>query len=254
MADTLSLADTLREVYAILDAGAEKLISQNLHNTPSPSDPSKPATVSCRIGCAHCCYQLTTISTPEGIVLAENILAGPRAELHGILRALHETALADCAPRVNRRNRYDSAVPCALLDLKTNTCSTYADRPGCCRFHVVVTDPVQCSGDATGPTGALDLLDIEGALWEVTAGMSQDLGVEPYVQAPIAVMVLHVLPAMFPPGPDREYVERFSDGIPSPVQWIVEHAQDLFDEEQSGEVQDPRTTERLVQIGKRVFG
>jgi Fe-S-cluster containining protein len=250
-----AIAAFMCDTYAQMDAYVDKVLA---------ADPTPASCTSCTE--AHCCSMLTTISVPEGIALAVALL--DRGDVwRAALPRLAAAAREDCAPGVDRRSRFLRRVPCGVLDPATKRCTAYDARPGCCRLHTAVTPARNCSPDApltpdasgwSRETASFDFLDLEGALWETTAGLSSEIGVPPMAQAPISLMVLLCAQVVVGgPGNDAE-LDAALRGLPEePLHWMVEHAADLHDEEQRNAEEDPRQRtkqEKLYAIGRRVFG
>ncbi len=247
------LVTDLRTVFKKIDELRDKEVASALSQHPGTS-------VSCRRGCSHCCHQLTVISVPEGILLATTVLAhtGWRTE---ILPALAAAAHADCTPKLTKRSRFRSQVPCGLLDTKTGECRAYADRPGCCRLHVVVSPVANCSleGNEHGETktAAFNMLEIEAALWEITAQMSNAVGANPVEQAPISLMTIACLLMLLPrDSADFALVRDVAKTLPSPATWIHAHVHDLHEEDEHNRVDNGANgssrVEQLHAIGRRM--
>jgi Fe-S-cluster containining protein len=261
----MKISDVMHDVYARLDSAVAKAID---HHDALPASERPPGTgeVSCRKGCSHCCGQLTMISLAEGVTIAETILTDTTRDWRTLLPALRAVAIEDCRPGLTRRSRFGVDVPCALLDANTKLCTVYESRPSCCRFLVVVTPPELCSVTANGAkTCALDLLDAEAAVWEVSSNIANDLGMQglnALAQAPISIMVLAAMGMLLEPddvdgGADLRLVLDATSGLPSPPQWMQNHIMDLGAEEDrntAGDANNAAQQERLYAIGKRVFG
>lgn len=250
----------LRAVFKLLDDATEKALAY-----VAERDGHVTSCGGCKT--AGCCYQLTTISFPEGLALADALLSDAR---HGYWRdlvpQLVRVAIEDTRPGLTRSSRMRAAVPCALLDLSgpSARCVAYDSRPGCCRFHNAVTPEVHCHPDAerlglSTKTGSIDLTEIEGALWEVTATMARDMGVGPTDQAPVSLMTLACLMIVLDARDDADgfsFISHAVEHLPSPETWMMDHAIELHAEETRHSANDAATAAhnaKLVQIAKRVF-
>ena len=280
------LGTTVRDLYAYLDKHATEAAALAAVS-------GHPVTCSACTSAA-CCKQLTTTSMPEIFVLAEALLR--RSDWRDALPRLRDAVLADCAVSphtapphaapphatpLTRRSRFLADVPCGLLDPTTKRCTVYDVRPACCRFHIIVSDPKACDAPR-GPDGkpdpsipapgtqALNLLELEAAVWELSAAIARDVGDSPYLQAPISLGVLHAVwglvnssaPGAVPvPGSvsasaeDRALVQRHVEGLPSIETWLETHWRALAAEERADTSEGSRAAaEQLYTIGHRVFG
>lgn len=255
----------LRNVYRQLDNAAQSAING--------FEQSEHRKVSCGAGCAGCCAIMTTTSMPEGLLLADDLLRSGvwRERVPALLRA----AAADCAPGVNNARRIESRVPCGLLD-DSKLCIAYASRPACCRYHVAITPAENCSADApvydpanpahNGPDpfnpgysrriGMLNLMELEGAVWQVAGAMNDALGIPRFVQAPISIVTLASLLVLLDGTEDAAWLAPQVEHLPNPDEWVRDHMMDMAAEEDARPKLDGDDyhREQLVQIGRRAFG
>jgi Fe-S-cluster containining protein len=155
--------------------------------------------VTCKRGCAHCCYQAIFATAAEAAEIyrahgatVEALLPAIRAQASAYAGLAVGTGLeqglqtgADvmaliCAPWWARHEA------CAFLDLATNECRIYASRPVACRAYQVVSDPVHC--------GTQDAHEVEIASvdkYEVAKALDWANAGQP-VAKPLAMAVLEV--------------------------------------------------------------
>jgi len=79
---------------------------------------SKLPPISCKPGCSHCCYKLATVGVPDGLMLAEAIIAKPdwRTEYLPKIRA---AALKSCEGIIEEDARFKRHIACPVLDVET---------------------------------------------------------------------------------------------------------------------------------------
>lgn len=97
--------------------------------------------LSCRVGCANCCYHPVMITAIEGALLYRHIAERGRWTPSFQQRVReHATKTRDLPMAV----WFLSAIPCPLLDDKTKKCTAYEGRPFACRATYAFGDPDDC--------------------------------------------------------------------------------------------------------------
>jgi Fe-S-cluster containining protein len=107
--------------------------------------------VSCRKGCANCCYQLIPVSAAEGLFLNKLLQTMPRSRRRKIERGFHAAqkrllpfmSVANGTVSDFDRRYFQMGIPCPFLD--DNRCSIYQERPLACREYHVNTPKDFCS-------------------------------------------------------------------------------------------------------------
>lgn len=196
------------DLYAKFDAAVEQGFKE--HHLP----------VSCKVGCAHCCYQLVGVGISEALYIASAIAEQDnwREWAKRLFDAARE--MGACTDMVDWFNRHR---PCVFLDLRANLCLIYERRPTACRYHFVRTPAENCALGAENPgterynfeevvareLGKLDL----ALLRENPAAMPYSLGNLPQ-------LVLAALgPVLSSPG-DRRFVAKRIEKLPPPLSWV----------------------------------
>jgi len=180
---------------------------------------------SCARGCAHCCHLMTAITLPEGLLLADLVLA--RDDWREVLVRMAQAAKA--VSQTTRVEYFHQQRPCVFLD--GNECSVYADRPAACRYHYAASPSEQCSPGYEGPMQALNLIELEGEVWNFA---THTLGDEGLTTAPIPMLVLHCVEGVAAlrgheaAGAARALIERF--GIQNPMEWAMRSIAQQVDE------------------------
>jgi Fe-S-cluster containining protein len=116
--------------------------------------------ISCKQGCAHCCYQAVPISLVEAEALAEWIRTLPEEQQRELARRFRETAqklsaagLTESLAHMVQHNPTEATVrlaldylyqriPCPFLE--GAACSIYPIRPFACREYLVTSAPEHC--------------------------------------------------------------------------------------------------------------
>jgi len=118
--------------------------------------------VSCSKGCGACCRQVTPLSPPETIMIAEwaqSLAEKPRTriikrfaeatlqlERSGILpklaRLQESSSLSEREMRALSQKYFRQQISCPFLE--NESCSIYAMRPSRCREYLVTSDPIHC--------------------------------------------------------------------------------------------------------------
>lgn len=108
---------------------------------------SEKKTVTCRPGCAHCCYHPIMISVLEAIPLYQHL------EKKGKWTTKFKARCKETAD-LQYGTSFDvwlySMIPCPLLDDKKR-CSAYEARPLICRAYLATSDPENCHPHNLGP-------------------------------------------------------------------------------------------------------
>jgi Fe-S-cluster containining protein len=108
---------------------------------PKLEEAATNANVTCKKGCASCCYLQIYVSLPEAVAMAEQIAKDPQY-MAEVLKRCYEQL-----PKLNPDNalHFKQMLPCVLLDTETKTCTSYDSRPTACRHHYVVSPAENCS-------------------------------------------------------------------------------------------------------------
>lgn len=145
----------------------------------------------CKEGCAHCCYKFTTISLPEGILIAEHLLTdhGVGWSFKPLMKQVYEAAKAVSSPDLNESKYFEKQIPCPFLS-SNKQCRIYHVRPAVCRYHYVVSPPENCAFDASNPHVLfLNLRKLEHRIWNEGNRVSKQVGLPESVFAPLPVVV-----------------------------------------------------------------
>jgi Fe-S-cluster containining protein len=203
----VKLAQGLMKLYRGIDATlADGLAKQGI--TPS-----------CRQGCSHCCYQLTTITPLEALPLAISIEAFPsfrkRSAINRLGRSLRETLKS-----TDRVHHFERQLPCALLE--HDLCSLYPVRPAPCRYMLVVSDPQQCAPQNGHTVSAVNTFSLQNLVWEMNAHtLYHGELVASLISGPLPMMVLHALQQHADPKTAKQ-AGRQLEGAPTPMEWSVQ--------------------------------
>jgi len=149
--------------------------------------------ISCKPGCASCCYLLTLITLPEGVAIAEHFLSDVqmRNKIPELMRSFFQQIQHIEAGGVKaiRDSYFRKKVPCTFLDTATNRCTVYSVRPGACRYHAVVSDPEGCSPEVRGVVSKVNVLALDAALLSTANQASNQVKVPLFI-APLPVVML----------------------------------------------------------------
>lgn len=121
--------------------------------------------VSCSMGCDHCCHMLVETTWDEALVLARWVHSQPPTQRQSLVqkirRAANErqsffskrssteryrrptTSGKEISAKVCREYFYERPRPCPLL--LQGVCSAYEVRPSACRLHIVTSPAQLCS-------------------------------------------------------------------------------------------------------------
>ncbi len=177
------LRETKHHIYPVIDIMLEKACDELAQDNIE---------ISCKAGCAHCCYQLVEVTWDEGLVMLDWILAQPvdkQAEV--VARLRKNAAVAKTLFSKDKRSArmlkpikgdqivpdsvYDNYFhelqePCPFLQLDDNRCMAYAARPTACRTHLVSSPSEICA-----PNFALDD-DDDIEIPEAIEDLKEDVG------------------------------------------------------------------------------
>lgn len=149
--------------------------------------------ISCKVGCASCCYLLTLATLPEGIAIAEHFLSDVqrRNMIPDLMRKFWEQLqhIEAKGVRTIRDGYFRKKVPCTFLDTVTNRCTIYSVRPEACRYHAVVTDPELCSPDVRGVVGKVNAMQFDAATLSEANRISNQAKLPLFI-APLPVVML----------------------------------------------------------------
>lgn len=102
--------------------------------------------VTCRPGCAACCYLQVPVSLPEAVAIVEPLIKDRQALARLVVRCYE---LIEKAP-MDRVEHFKAQLPCVFLG-SDKRCTVYERRPDGCRTHLVVSPPENCAADAADP-------------------------------------------------------------------------------------------------------
>lgn len=215
---------------------------------------TKGLPISCTPGCHHCCKLLTSISMPEGFMLARHLLL--KMDYKSLVPKLRATALENDYQGLTKGSYFAKEVRCAFLT-EENLCSVYEQRPSCCRLHMVVTPPENCDPKAprNTKTGAPDFSALESEVWKVARDFVRqnkfdDGPFNDILTAPIPIMVLHCMKLLMRDEPKvLAFLEDETKDVLSPADWLRRHAVGLMSDEK--DVRVKMTAADLIQIGQQ---
>lgn len=208
------LSQALGELYAAIDTA----LTEHL----------KKFQVTCKRGCAHCCYLLTGVTAAEAAPIAEKLFEKP--DWKEIVARLADTARRSSFDGLTRLSFFKEKVPCAFLDLKKNECEIYELRPAACRSHFVVSDPAFCDPDH--PIGTTSRIDVGAQITEHVFDLAKQVE-DPPMAAPLAVMVLYCMEQMCRSEPEfHSVLEKAIEGVPDPFEWMERHAWQITNDEE----------------------
>ena len=135
---------------------------------------SQGTPVSCRRGCAACCYHPVPVSLAEAHGLAALVDAHPEREaiearFDAALAALERAGMLEQvrAGEIDPRRYFALEVACPFL--VDDLCSIYDDRPAVCREHLVTSSPSYCATQRKGKVRPMAVLGrVSRALEEVS--------------------------------------------------------------------------------------
>jgi Fe-S-cluster containining protein len=173
--------------------------------------------VSCKAGCAHCCYQQTALYEPEGITIAIEVSRWPDWRLW--VERLVETARLACLPEsMEREAWFQRHVPCPFLT-DENLCRIYEWRPGACRWHRVATPAANCALGAEDPVVLRhDTAAVDGLLMGFCIDYHAEVGT-PIVAGPLPLMVVHGMASVLGRA-DLRWLRVRMQGLLSPKEWM----------------------------------
>ena len=171
---SLALAGGQLSVTTLVPAGPSNLVQilpllQGLDDTFIDDVSSDLAAsgqpISCKQGCAHCCYQAVPISLVEAEALAEWIRTLPADQQQELARRFRETLLNLSAAGLTESMAHEDwhspteaalnlaldylyqRIPCPFLE--DGSCSIYPIRPFACREYLVTSAPEHCFDPST---------------------------------------------------------------------------------------------------------
>jgi Fe-S-cluster containining protein len=189
--------------------------------------------VTCRKGCAGCCYQLIEISIAEGILLSHWVAA--RDDARPWIRRLFRAARDQTGPTVTVASHFDRAIPCVFL-APDRVCAVYDHRPLVCRYLVVRSPAENCAPGAANPT--VQSYNFSRKIFEslvefdlLVVRDNPQFG--PVATAPIPLMVLWALHKSTT-GADHRYIEKFLRRLPTPLEWTRQRLNEVRKEKHHG--------------------
>jgi Fe-S-cluster containining protein len=141
--------------------------------------------VTCRKGCAHCCYHPVLISVFEGLLLFRNLKAN-RLWTSTLRKQLQESSNKTIG--LDYRVWLMSALPCPLL--RDNECIAYEARPLRCRLMSSIDDPVRCHPHSfSGTVEILPFAPVLRTFQSLERQLMHHLSM-PYIHLPLGQAVL----------------------------------------------------------------
>ncbi len=200
------ILNVLQDAYRKTDANVERA--------------KKKIKTTCTKGCADCCYLLTLISFPEALLIASKL--SQKEDWSAWAHKLKEGARASSYPGITRANYLRKKIPCVFLS-KERTCLVYKDRPACCRYHISVGDPADCSPDAPDDVRVktLDLRGVEEQILEFGMKVAEEHGLG-YCTGPIPLMVAFAWAITEMDEQKRVYLTNLFGDLPLPDDWMME--------------------------------
>jgi Fe-S-cluster containining protein len=164
---------------------------------PAVAKSTAHLTISCKPGCAGCCYLLALISLPEGVAIAEYFLEDTQRRnlIPLLMRSFYEQVQSMPSGSFKsftevREQYFEKKVACTFLDTETKLCTIYPVRPGACRYHMVVSDPKLCQPEAgVQEVARPDTREAEARMLSEANRVSNQAKVPLYV-APLPVVML----------------------------------------------------------------
>ncbi len=127
---------------SIADVHADRVrVSQEFERNLREVEGDGGPALSCHKGCANCCYHPVQISILEGVLLYRWLVT--HGKWSPVVRQKCEQA-SSATFGLAMETWLLAAIPCPLLELKTNTCTAYAGRPFSCRTIFSMSDPDEC--------------------------------------------------------------------------------------------------------------
>jgi Fe-S-cluster containining protein len=178
--------------------------------------------VSCKAGCAHCCYQQTALFQPEGMAIAVEVARLPDWQVWA--ERLVEAARLACQPEsLEREAWFERHVPCPFLTSE-NLCRIYERRPAACRWHRVATPSANCAFGAEDPiVHRYDTSSVDGLLMGLCLDFHRELGTA-VVVGPLPLMVLLEMAKVLGRA-DRRWLAARTNGLLSPQEWMRRRAE-----------------------------
>lgn len=214
--ETVDVTEVIRDLYRTLDEVAAKR-----------ADIGK---VTCRKGCTFCCYQLTTITIPEGLLIARVLMEKP--DWKSLLPKLRQASKDHDYPGVGKNTHFRKQIPCVFLG-EDRSCTVYDSRPSVCRFHQAITPPENC--DVRNPhaeVAAVNNMDLEAEVWKTALWYQDAIGMPPGppLVAPIATVVCFCIRELAHETPDESEVQAALGDLLGPDEWLQRHLQSLLAE------------------------
>lgn len=198
----------------LLLKGLKKLYEQlDAHAVAS----AEKMNASCKRGCIGCCYQMTSITIPEALLIADVLLK--KDDWHEWAKKMHDSSLPYMQKLVDRDSYFKQALPCPLLDVEKRECREYASRPSPCRYYYVVTPPEHCYPESEETTvGAIDLAELDARVWKYAMDMLDPEHAQ--LVGPIPLMTLFGMDLMTVGMPRHEKIREQEQGLMSPAEWV----------------------------------
>lgn len=136
-------------------SGAAEAVDRFVAERFRQAGPENCAKISCREGCDHCCYLLSTATLPEVIHLVATLWESGREFDLDSIQSQFESVIE---PGQSLAIWHESQFPC--VGLYDNRCGAYEARPQTCRTHFVVSP----SDDCTPPTKGYLGVDMRGSM------------------------------------------------------------------------------------------
>ncbi len=115
--------------FQLSDAGAYAHQLYELNTATLPS-----GELACRAGCGGCCYSHVGVEIPEAFTLLRHLKNTLSAEdFARVMEGVKNTA--EKVGGMGAGSRWEAQIPCAFLDLDSESCTVYEARPLACRGY-----------------------------------------------------------------------------------------------------------------------
>lgn len=142
--------------------------------------------ISCRVGCASCCYHPVHVTILEGILVYRHLVSKGRwtpsfkAKIEE-----HANSTRDLSYEIWLL----SLIPCPLLDEGTKKCTVYSDRPMQCRATYSLGDPQLCHPHQISATGIVNRTEVMNEFFTRVKRIIQRHGLT-MINMPLSVALL----------------------------------------------------------------
>lgn len=134
--------------------------------------------VSCKKGCSSCCKQMVFITIPEALVMVED-LSENSVVWDSFKKRLNKQIAWLEDPGASVEKWFNEQKECAFL--WNGECRIYENRPAVCRTLLVVSDPIQCTPQATGKIKRIAMRNILTATYRAEKKLMNTTGIGVYM-------------------------------------------------------------------------